>query len=789
MARGVLKDGKVSFVNPTTREQVWVEEGKAEAVAKDGLFVPESPEDYDRRVTVEAHEKHPGAAATRSFLGAATLGASDVAYEALQPGSGAALQEGSPVTSALSGIAGTVAGPGMLGAKLLKGATGLRRVGIAAAEGGLIGAGAGVSQTAMGADPSAIARQAVTGAAIGGAFSTVGLGLGVLGRAVVRRGQAPASKQVTALTQGKAELGKDGADWTAAKAANPKAQAADDAYALASQQRQQAELMHGKAFKESAETVSKAKPLTAETRRALEAERAFKHAENEALLQPKALTAAEKEALRAEEKLAWDRLGGLREREYISSRVVRIKRLEKRLAGFERAERAVARTEEKIAKGVADAGDLKTLQRSLKRFKKRVVSNAAKKEDALAKKAVLQDELRGVGFTAQEKALEARIASIAARLHPQTTKLDTAKVAARVAKNDERIAKIADELGDDMAHRSATDAIEGPSMALKAAATNERLAREGLERVASELGFAGGSMPRTGVFVGDLAQAGDRVTKALGQAQKQVFSFGVPGLSARWGGLGIAGLGGVATGSVMGGLAALAGIKLGERGVRKLVSAVGSGNAKSLSNALLGTGRVSSLASINLLTKDEVEVVRESVNQLHPEQTKVAALAAYKEGGVDDVPAEQLADFQARRMQAAQEVVNSGQSPAAVTRGLAVVREPRLFIREFAKGTVTSVEVRAFATVSPPVFNQMQTAARIALEEGSVKSPRIKRNIAVLLNGYNPYAQAMLAMYSAAKQQEQQQRGEIVGKQAGKSSGGRPPGTELQRIEQKGIGR
>lgn len=781
MARGVIVGDQVSFLKPSG-EQVWIPTGEAEATAKMGVLRPESREEYDRRVGLEAHGDS-SAALLEGVLRGGTLGGSDVVLGAVAPeGSLEKRRSASPVTSFVGELGGTLAMPGQVGARLMaKTSSKLARVGIAATEGAAVGGGVGVSNVAMGTqgtDPtiSHIAKKAMEGAALGGVFSTAGIGLGALGRKVVKRGQAPAAKKVVAYADEKGRLAKDGGDLSEALQKDPKLQQSYQEFLLARQSREVTRMAHGPDAAKGVKQVAETKPLGPEKIKALEAERHYIRAEVTALRQPRALPAAEREALEESANMAKDRLSGLRNDHSVKKIRYEIEQIDRELARYD-----------KVRAKLSTVKDPKMAAR----LEKKAAAKMKREAERRAKRAVLLDELEGTGALAEEATLNAQLASIAAKLNPATSALDKARVAARIASQEEKAVRISAQLGDDMAHRSARSTVQGPMMALRAADDNFNIAKENLTRAATEAGFDGGAMPRTGVFVGDIDQATARITDAIGSAQKEVFSFGMPGIAQRLGGMGfypLMGIGaGISSGSVLGGLGAIAGLKMVERAVQKAVVALGKqGGAESLSRALLGLGRVGSLSTIALLTREEIDTLRLHAEQTTPEQTGQAAFEAYTSGGLDEDTAGRLSEFQARRNAATKMVLNSGTSPASITKGLGVVKDPKVFVAAFATRPVTSMEIKTFAMVTPSVFSQMRMAAKIVLEKKTKVSPTVRKNMVALVTGEVPYLQTTQAMYSVAKQEEQKAQGMIKGRQL---QGGRPSeSTHLQTIESKGVG-
>lgn len=170
----------------------WVPREQAQAAAEAGL-VPETREQFEVRRAGERLDA-PGEALLSSALRAGSLGLLDAISPDLVRKHARDLEEANPIASTIGGLVGTVGtalipgGPlariGGLGERAGAAALGAGRAGRALAEGAAIGAGSGLSQSALAGqvDVAEIAKGAVAGAAMSGILSLAGAGLSAVGR-------------------------------------------------------------------------------------------------------------------------------------------------------------------------------------------------------------------------------------------------------------------------------------------------------------------------------------------------------------------------------------------------------------------------------------------------------------------------------------------------------------------------------------------------------------------------------------------------------------------------------
>ncbi len=185
------EQGEVSMRTPGG-EARWVPREQAQAAVNAGL-IPETREQYEVRRAGERVDA-PLEAGLSSALRAGSLGLLDAISPDIVRKHARDLEEANPIASTIGGLVGTVGtalipgGPlariGGLGERAGAAALGAGRAGRALAEGAAIGAGAGLSQSALAGeiDAGEIAKGAVAGAAMSGILSLAGAGLSAVGR-------------------------------------------------------------------------------------------------------------------------------------------------------------------------------------------------------------------------------------------------------------------------------------------------------------------------------------------------------------------------------------------------------------------------------------------------------------------------------------------------------------------------------------------------------------------------------------------------------------------------------
>ncbi len=295
-------------------------------------------------------------------------------------------------------------------------------------------------------------------------------------------------------------------------------------------------------------------------------------------------------------------------------------------------------------------------------------------------------------------------------------------------------------------------------------AANGKLMREAIR-----VGMPGATGARSGMPVLELEVAADRVQKALRSAQSEAFGIGglgqvlkrlgVGGVGGGVGGVAGYGLGGFAAGGV-GMLIGSAALPWAGRGLAKVLS---NKSATRVIGAALGaTGKGAKLTTTTLLTRDEVQALREQVADIDPAETRAAALSAYSAEGVDPGVAEQLADFQGRRALALKQMIEA-KTPRAISQALTAVQDPRGVLRRMARDESTPQDPKVLSVVSPGLHRQLSEAAKVALEEDKArKIPQARRRTLKLWARDPRHARGVLASQDGwarqAAEREQQKR-------------------------------
>lgn len=225
---------------------------------------------------------------------------------------------------------------------------------------------------------------------------------------------------------------------------------------------------------------------------------------------------------------------------------------------------------------------------------------------------------------------------------------------------------------------------------------------------------------KSGIPAWELEQGLKYLDQALIQAQKHALS-GRSGWSFAGGivgkaiggfvGHGVGGWGGAWMGGGIGHVIGAKALPWTTYQLGKLMS-----DPKAWSKVSAGLGIMSKtirLPAVRMYTDKEVKAIRETTDVMDPASLHQAALEAYLGDGHPPDQAQALAAFQAARLAAVKEL--STKPAAVLSRGMEVVRDPRVILRRIADDSLRPIDIHVAEQVAPALVKRLRDAAVAAL--------------------------------------------------------------------------